>query len=414
MKIGLLTHSVNPRGGVVHTLELAHALHEAGHDVTVMAPALPGQSFFRPVACKTSLVAVTHTPANTLDLVRDRVSAFTTHLMHTGADFDVLHAHDGMGGNALADLKARGLIRGFVRTVHHLDPFEDPQLQHLQMRSVTQAAEVLCVSRLWQNRLQHEHGIKAHEVCNGVDAQRFSPQPQTQDRIWASKLGLDATRPVLLSVGGIESRKNTVRLLQAFALWRKHSGMERAVWVIAGGASLLNHSQILQSFRHELTRLGLKAAMVGEEHIAEANVLITGALPDEALPSLYRLADVVAMPSLREGFGLVVLEALCSGTPVVASRIAPFTEHLQDSDVAFADPLDVPDMARALAQAYAQRGAPQIAMSAQRLAQQFSWGRSAEQHIAVYQRFIDEAARTQPAPLTSTTSPSRQEIATCP
>jgi glycosyltransferase involved in cell wall biosynthesis len=117
---------------------------------------------------------------------------------------------------------------------------------------------------------------------------------------------------------------------------------------------------------------------------------------------------------LREGFGLVVLEALCSGTPVVASRVAPFTEHLQDSDVAFADPLDVTDMARALAQAYAQRGAPQIAMSAQRLAEQFSWVRSAAQHIAVYQRFIDEAARTQPVLLTSTTSLSRQEIATCP
>ncbi len=402
MKIGLLTHSVNPRGGVVHTLELAQALHDAGHEVTVMAPALPGQQFFRPVACKTSLVPVRYTPANTLDLVRDRVAAFTTHLEHTAADFDVLHAHDGMGGNALADLKARGLIQGFVRTVHHLDPFEDPELQRLQLRSVTQASEVLCVSQLWQARLLEDHGIAAHAVCNGVDALRFSPLSQVLDDEWASKLGVDASRPMLLSVGGIESRKNTVRLLQAFALWRQQSGMARAVWVIAGGASLLDHSQTMQSFRDALQGLGLRAAGPGQD--AQADVIITGALPDEALPSLYRLADVVAMPSLREGFGLVVLEALCSGTPVVASKIAPFTEHLQDSDVAFANPFDVPDIARALAQAYAQRGAAQLVQSGARLAQQFSWAKSAQQHLTIYQRLI---SATSPKTITM------QETAPC-
>lgn len=386
MKIGLLTHSVNPRGGVVHVLELAQALHEAGHEVTVMAPALPGQQFFRPVACKTSLVPVRQTPTNTLDLVRDRVAAFSTHLERRAADFDVLHAHDGMGGNALADLQARGLIQGFVRTVHHLDSFEDPQLQRLQLRSITQASEVLCVSQLWQAHLKDDHGIAAHAVCNGVDAQRFSPHPHMLDDVWASKLGVDANRPMLLSVGGIESRKNTVRLLQAFALWRQHSGMARAVWVIAGGASLLDHSQTIQSFREALQDLGLHAAGPGQD--AQTDVIITRALPDEALPSLYRLADVVAMPSLREGFGLVVLEALCSGTPVVASKIAPFTEHLQDNDVAFADPLDVPDIARALTQAYAQRGAAQLVQSGARLAQQFSWTKSAQQHLAIYQRLM--------------------------
>ena len=58
LRIALLTHSVNPRGGVVHTLELANALHAAGHAVTVFAPAAPGQRLFRDPACRVSLVPV--------------------------------------------------------------------------------------------------------------------------------------------------------------------------------------------------------------------------------------------------------------------------------------------------------------------------------------------------------------------
>ena len=54
------------------------------------------------------------------------------------------------------------------------------------------------------------------------------------------------------------------------------------------------------------------------------------------MPALYRCADVLVLPSLNEGFGLVVLEAMASGTPVVISRIAPFTEYLREGDVSWA------------------------------------------------------------------------------
>jgi hypothetical protein len=57
LRIALLTHSVNPRGGVVHALELARALHEAGRDVTVFAPAAPGDEMFRDVPCRVVLRA---------------------------------------------------------------------------------------------------------------------------------------------------------------------------------------------------------------------------------------------------------------------------------------------------------------------------------------------------------------------
>ena len=115
MKIGLLTHSVNPRGGVVHTLELAAALHQAGHDVTVFAPCASGQTMFRPVAHALALVPLEATPRNLYEMVGSRIFAFERYLsaqpdLHS---FDIWHAHDGIGGNALGNLVDAGLIGGY-------------------------------------------------------------------------------------------------------------------------------------------------------------------------------------------------------------------------------------------------------------------------------------------------------------
>nr|WP_315185084.1 MSMEG_0565 family glycosyltransferase [uncultured Albidiferax sp.] len=372
MKIGLLTHSVNPRGGVVHTIELAHALQDAGHDVTVMAPATPGQQFFRPVRCATQLVPVAHTPTDMVAMVGSRIDAYVAHLtpLLEREPFDVLHCHDGIGGNALATLQERGLIGGFVRTVHHLDNFAQPQLMAWQHRSVHQARQVLCVSRVWQTTLAAQ-GITALEVPNGVDAARYSPLAQSTDADLAQRLGIRTDGLVLLCVGGVEERKNTVRVLQAFIQLRAQ--MPQLQLVIAGGASLLDHSRYAQAFHAQLQSSG-----------ATQDVLLTGPLLDADMPGLFRLADVVAMPSLSEGFGLVVLEALCSGVPVVVSRIAPFTEYLQGQDARWADPLDTTSIARAIQQALLGRDAQRIQASATRLAAQFSWQRSAALHTDIY------------------------------
>lgn len=389
LRIGLLTHSVNPRGGVVHTIELAHALHDAGHHVTVFAPALPGQQFFRPLRCHASLVPVSHTPDNIVDLIAHRITAFEQHLdaLLAHQHFDVLHCHDGMGGNALANLQERGKIAGFVRTVHHLDDYPQAQIKHWQQRAVHQAQQVLVVSHLWQAILAREHGIAAHWVNNGVDARRYCATPAPGDALLAQRLGIGINagqgKPtqVLLCVGGVESRKNTLRVLHAFLQLRQSqkSHSPDLQLVIAGGASLLDHSAYTREFNVALHAAGI-APGPGQP------VLLTGPLPDADMPSLFRLADVVLMPSLKEGFGLVVLEALCSGKPVVVSRIAPFTEHLHEADVSWADPYDATSIAAATAHALGHANSAQIARSATRLADTFSWARSAARHAQLYQK----------------------------
>lgn len=392
LRIGLLTHSVNPRGGVVHTIELAHALHNAGHEVTVMAPAAPGQRFFRPLRCATQLVPVGGVPMDMVEMVATRIEAFRDHLAIRleRTHFDVLHAHDPIGGNALADLADAGLIDGFARTVHHLEIFASAQLMAWQSRGFRRASQVFCASRMWRDILAQQHGVSASEISNGIDRTRFSAVSRPDDAALGQRLGIHIGAPVVLMVGGVEARKNTVRLLQAFV--RLRAQRPHAQLVIAGGASLLDHARYTLDFKALAQASGL---VIGPGQ----PIVLTGPLADDDMPGLYRLAGVVAMPSLLEGFGLVVLEALASGVPVVVSRIAPFTEHLNDADCEWADPQDPASIASALGRAIDTRDSDRIARSAERLGRQFSWAASAQRHALLYREGL-RTVRSQPASVT--------------
>jgi glycosyltransferase-like protein len=381
LRIGLLTHSVNPRGGVVHTVELAEALQAAGHDVTVMAPAAPGQRLFRELRCAVDLIEVPGGTADTAQMIHSRIAAYLRHLSaaltgrHDGAGFDVLHAQDGIGGNALAELCERSLIRGFIRTVHHVDRFGDPAIDALQARAIRCAREVVCVSDLWRLALEAEYGVSATVIGNGVNRRRFTPESAADDLPTALRLGLRPGAPLIACVGGIEQRKNTVRILQAFQILKCR--LPQSQLAVVGGASLLDHSRYRRAFEAALRTSGLCVGPGGD-------VVITGPVGDEEMPAIMRLADAIAFPSVSEGFGLVALEALACGTPTVVSRIAPFTEYLRDGDVQWADPFDVASIAAALSAALAQRRFAPPAVC-----ERHGWGTCAVCHIALYRRFLD-------------------------
>jgi glycosyltransferase-like protein len=382
LRIGLLTHSVTARGGVMHTVELAEALADAGHEVTVMAPAAPGQRLFRDLRCAVDLVEVPGAAADTHHMIRTRIAAYVGHLSRVvtaprGNPFDVLHAQDGIGGNALASLCDESLIRGFIRTVHHVDHFGDPEIDALQVRAIRRARRVVCVSELWRGALAGDYGICATVIGNGVNRRRYSPIAAPGDRHTAVRLGLRPQAPLIVCVGGIEERKNTLRILQAFQRLRRD--LPRAQFAVVGGASLLDHSRYRQRFEAELHAGGLCVGAGGD-------VVITGPVADADMPSILRLADVVAFPSVSEGFGLVALEALACGTPTVVSRIAPFTEYLAEGDVQWADPLDVQSIASALVAAIAQgRFAPPA------VCERSSWDAAAAAHIALYRERVARA-----------------------
>jgi glycosyltransferase-like protein len=375
LRIALLMHSVLPRGGVVHTLELADALTERGHAVTVIAPAEPGQTLFRSTRASLVLLPMPSCSGSLVSQVRQRIEHLVRLLPAAlrAGHFDLLHAHDSLNSNALASLSAIGKrLPPWVRTVHHLDDFTAPELRDWQQRGWMAAAAVGCVSEHWCQHFNTALGVPAARLFNGVNLQRFS----------ASGPAMQGA-PYVLALGGVEARKNSVRLLQAFAQAKSiDPSWQRMRLVIAGGASLLDHSRALADWQAALAELGLREG-------AGQPVERLGPLPDAALPAWMRGAALLATPSLMEGFGLVALEALACGTPVLASARAPFTEHLDGCEhVAWCDPEDVASIAAGLLQAaQLPRGfaPPAVCLD-------HSWARSAAVHAAWYAQVLHDQA----------------------
>ena len=208
LRIAMLCHSTNPRGGVAHALALAEALGARGHSVVVHAPDPALQGFPRAARCGLVSVAAGPAPEGGLPaLVAQRIDEYARHFRRTSPDdWDVVHAHDGIGANALFQLRAEGWRVPIARTVHHLDPFADARLAEWQDRSVREADGVACVSRHWQALLRRDYGRVATLVGNGVDLQRFGPQARLTDPEVVSRHLRGVARPLILSIGGVEAR----------------------------------------------------------------------------------------------------------------------------------------------------------------------------------------------------------------
>jgi glycosyltransferase-like protein len=312
-------------------------------------------------------------------MVEQRIMDYVRHFEQPGRrEFDVYHAHDGISGNALATLKERGLIGGFVRTVHHIDQFADPRLMELQDRSINRADFFFTVSALWQRDLKENRGVFSTIVGNGVDRRRLSSATDATALALRQRLTLP-DGPVFLSVGGIEARKNSLGMLEAFRQVRAiHPA---AQFVIAGGASLLDHRGYQAEFRAALSALG---------EIANA-VHILGTVAEADMPSLYRLADTLVFASLKEGFGLVVLEAMASGVPVVVSSIAPFNEFIRADEAIWCDPHHPGSIAEAMAVSLMPPVRRDLIPKGLAIAAHHSWETVAASHLPTYAKLGERA-----------------------
>ena len=377
LRIAMLTHSTNPRGGVVHALQLSEALTMLGHDVVLHAPDSKGEGFFRSARCRTRPFPVAPAPRDAHAMIEQRITEYVEYLADAPG-FDLYHAHDGISGNALATLKSSGRTTKFARTVHHIDDFTDTRIASLQARSIRNADTWMTVSPLWQGRLRQDFKIKATVCGNGVDCERFRPEPDGNEPDLRRRLGLGAG-PIFLTVGGIEERKNTIRVLDAFA--QIVAMRPDAELVIAGGATLLDHDNYQRTFSRRLAEAG----------ILSKSVRLTGVIPDADMPRLYRLATALVFPSVKEGFGLCVLEALASGVPVIASRTEPFVSYLEPSDAIWCDPLNVTTIADAMALSFKPELAGRLRSNGPDVAARFGWRAVAEAHEPQYRRLLEVA-----------------------
>ncbi len=387
--VALITYSTKPRGGVNHTLALGEALHARNHPVLVVGLGDPERGFFRPVAAPTLIVpAPAAPPGGGLEAKVDaNIDALEAGLADVADRFAILHTQDCIAARAAARVRDAGTGTMVVRTVHHVDDFDTAKLMDCQRRAIHEPDHVLVVSRMWQQILASDYGVHPELVGNGVATERFRSADQGLARQLRERVAPAGS--LILSVGGIEPRKGTDTLVRALAKLRRAAldrGAPPPVLAVIGGHSFQDHRWYREKVLAELPGLGLAAGR---------DVVELGTVPDQEIAAWYKAADVLAFPSVKEGFGLAPLEAMAAGTPVVVSDLPVFDEWLQ----AGRDGLRVPvggeaRVAEALDRVLTEPGlAAGLRAAGYAVAGQHSWAAEAERHEQLYERFHALAAR---------------------
>jgi glycosyltransferase involved in cell wall biosynthesis len=272
-----------------------------------------------------------------------------------------------------------------VSVVHDLTPLSHPEWHAartlvgflpLWERTVERAARFVCVSEATARDLVRRYPETASRVRvarNGVDAEYFAAADDPPARAQARQR-YGAGRPFVLYLGTLEPRKNVETLVAACErLWARRRGFPDLV--LAGGSGWKSAGLL---------------ARIGSSSFRD-RIHVAGYAPRDAARELYRAAEVFAYPSLEEGFGLPLLEAMACGTPSVSSDAEALAEVGGDAALR-APALDIPALARALEQALddeALRARLRVAGPAR--ASRFRWDDAARSTAAA----AAEAARGQ-------------------
>lgn len=269
-------------------------------------------------------------------------------------------------------------------TIHDLTVFDHPEWHQrskvaLFRRAIkiaaTEADSLICVSQATADRLAELFQPKCpiRVVHHGVDHDRFRPTEPVGGFDERALHTLGVHRPYVLFVGTVEPRKDVPGLVKAFDLMRPaHEGLDL---VVAGGKGW--------------GELDLDAAVTAARY--RASIKRLGYVEAELLPALIRRAAAVAYPSLEEGFGLPVLEALACGAPVVTTAGSAMEEvaaggalTVASGDVhALAGALDMLVRGDALLSDRREQG---MAVAAEH-----TWDRSAEGHVAAYRAALSHS-----------------------
>lgn len=242
-------------------------------------------------------------------------------------------------------------------------------------RSIRAAAAVIAPSEATAADIRREYACssaKTH-VTPYAAPPEFSGRPP-EDAMRSCLDGLGIERPYMLYVGNLQPRKNVARLLRAFAQARTDAGFAHRL-VIVGQAGWHCGQELRELRRAE----------------AAGHALHAGYVDDESLPAFYAGADAFLFPSLMEGFGLPVLEAMAMGTPVLTSNTSSLPE-VAGGAALLVPPHDEHEIAEGIsALASDQRLRSRLREAGLARAAQFSWRRTAEATVEVYRTVLTGA-----------------------
>jgi glycosyltransferase involved in cell wall biosynthesis len=272
--------------------------------------------------------------------------------------------------------RARGIL-----TVHDLAFLMRPECAHPHLRaylegvvprSVRRAQFVIADSENTRNDVVVLLGARPENVDvvpGGVD-ERFQPVTDPDLLARARAFAGVGDAPFIVAVGVLEPRKNLTILMDAFAVLKGRGALPDHKLVLGGGRGWLFEG----IFAHHA------------ESPVRDDILFPGFVPDDLLPALYSAADVLAFPSLYEGFGLPILEAMACGTPVVSSNASCLPEVAEGAAL-LVDPEAPEELAEAISRVVGDT-ALRADLRAKGLARaaQYTWRAAAEKLFQVYQR----------------------------
>ncbi|PIT98341.1 MAG: glycosyltransferase family 1 protein [Candidatus Andersenbacteria bacterium CG10_big_fil_rev_8_21_14_0_10_54_11] len=281
---------------------------------------------------------------------------------------------------------------GTVAVIHDLAVHYFPEqftrkdwllLHTFSAQAAREADQLICVSQATADDVTKFYGRteNVHVIHHGLNQEQFrlpfdGERERSRDFLLQKYPSLQ--QPYILFVGQIQPRKNLVRLIEAF---EQLAGGDDAIHlVIAGGHGWKNES-IKQ--RARTSPIAARIQMIGR-------------VPDELLPALYWQAEVFVLPSLYEGFGLPLLEAMACGCPTVTSNVSSLPEvarigpGFSESDsyaAQLVNPFVVEEIASGIQEARVNRG--RLRQLGLQRAGEFSWEKTAQQTRRVLEYYVE-------------------------
>lgn len=396
IRVLMLSWEFPPRiiGGIArHVAELAQALARSGLHVDVLTAHHPGTPALEVIpagAGRVRVLRASPAPVSPLDFMSDIHQlnfALLERLLREGdLSYDLLHGHDWLVALASRTLKhGRGLP--LAATIHATEAGRNQgihgpvqsYIHSLEWLLTYDAWRVICCSRAMADEVTgalHVPADKLRVVPNGVAAERLRcPSSPRELAAFRARWAAPAER-IVCFVGRLVREKGVEILIDSMP--EVISAHPDAKFVIAGGGW---HGHLWQ-----------RASALGLGH----KIVFTGFLPEEDLPRLYAVADVAAFPSLYEPFGIVALEAMAAGVPVVTSDIGGLREVVRHGETGLQTWANNPhSLAWGINQVLSH---PALAQRLRRagpreVKQRYHWDAIAQQTLSVYREVLAERQR---------------------
>jgi D-inositol-3-phosphate glycosyltransferase len=318
------------------------------------------------------------------------------HVEREGKEYDIVHAHYWLSAKVARTLERRWRVPS-IQMFHTLgrvkrevmdedmDGESDVRIE-IEREAVRQSAAIVAASEIELaelRRLYRADTARVAVIPCGVDSTLFHPVRQADAR---EALGRDQCERLVLFVGRIEQIKGIDVLLRALGLlFRRHPELRSDLCLLVVGGALDPGSDESETEKIvELRRLV-------HEHRMESNVAFVGSRGQEELALYYAAADVCAVPSLTESFGLVALEAMACGTPVVGTRVGGLQTVIEHGESGILVPAgDYRALADAIAQVLTDaRLRMHLAHGARDRAEHFTWKRVGDRIVDLYDRVLE-------------------------